>query len=364
MTTPRTHALLVLDGSRPETVGGRTFREIWSTALAKAGALQVRVASGTDPQSLATHADLAEGADVVLIVGSGYLIDVDLGKLLADHRASGRALTVLQRADGHTLGGIHAFRADAYRDALTAGEVTLSELSRGFDGTSAGWSWEGVHIDLKSPEGREAARTVSGRILSELLRPTNPGGRRAVFLDRDGTINVDVHYLSDPRRFRLLPGAAGAIRRLRQAGLACVVVTNQSGIGRGMYSLDQLGQVHEEMLRQLSEEGTTVDAIYACAEAPTLADPDAIEFLDRKPGPGMLYRGASDLGIDLGRSWMVGDTLADLGAGRNAGCRGVVLVRTGRAPEALRGVGPPVRVVDHLAAAADEILAAEEADHA
>lgn len=195
------------------------------------------------------------------------------------------------------------------------------------------------------------------------LRPSNPGGRRAVFLDRDGTVNVDVHYLSDPSAFRLIPGAALAIRRLREAGFACVVVTNQSGVGRGMYSLEQLGKVHEEMARQLAGEGAAVDAVYACTEAPSSDDPEAVASVDRKPGPGMLYQGAEELGIDLERSWMVGDTLADLGAGRNAGCQGIILVRTGRAPEALAGVEPPAVVVEDLAAAADLILADSEADH-
>ncbi len=154
----------------------------------------------------------------------------------------------------------------------------------------------------------------------------------------------------------MIPGAPGAIRRLRDAGFVIVVVTNQSGVGRGLYTLEQLGRVHDEMAAQLSAEGARVDAVYAATDVPSAPGKEVVEFLDRKPGPGMLYRAAEALGLDLGSSWMVGDTPGDLGAGLNAGCLGVVLVRSGRAPEALDAVAPPVPVVDDLAAAADLIL--------
>jgi len=167
-------------------------------------------------------------------------------------------------------------------------------------------------------------------------RPSNPGGRPAVFLDRDGTIIEHVHYLADPTKVRLLPGAAEAIRQLRAEGFACVVVTNQSAVGRGMITEDQLAQIHVEMNRQLEAEGTAVDAIEYCPLAPTIDNQTQVEFADRKPGPGMLFRAAREHELDLDASWMIGDMLSDVLAGFNAGCQGSLLVRTGKTREPIK----------------------------
>ncbi|MFO0907056.1 MAG: HAD family hydrolase [Isosphaeraceae bacterium] len=157
------------------------------------------------------------------------------------------------------------------------------------------------------------------------------GARPAVFLDRDGTVIEDVPYLADPAKLQLFPGAADAIRRLRAAGFLCVIVTNQSAIGRGRLTVERLAEIHVEFERQLAREGTYVDAIEFCPVAPAVDNPDPrlVEHPDRKPGPGMLLRASWNLGIDLGASWMVGDSLSDVVAGWNAGCRGSILVRTG-----------------------------------
>ena len=121
-------------------------------------------------------------------------------------------------------------------------------------------------------------------------RRPDPAGRPAVFLDRDGTLIEDAHYLVDPRHVRLLPGTVESLRRLRDAGFACVVVTNQSAIGRGMLTEEGLRLIHEELARQLAARGVALDAFYHCPEAPTGGDPTAVEHPDRKPGPGMLLR--------------------------------------------------------------------------
>lgn len=151
---------------------------------------------------------------------------------------------------------------------------------------------------------------------------------KAVFLDRDGTLIDLVHHLTDPADVRLIPGAAAAVRNLRAAGYRVVIVTNQSVVGRGMLTEAGLAEVHAEMARQLAEEGTAVDAVYFCPLAPVQKDPTVIEHPMRKPGPGMLLQAAAEMGLDLAQSWMVGDTVSDMLAGRNAGCR-TVLVRTG-----------------------------------
>jgi D-glycero-D-manno-heptose 1,7-bisphosphate phosphatase len=189
-------------------------------------------------------------------------------------------------------------------------------------------------------------------------RPERSGGRPAAFLDRDGTIIEHVHYLTDPNLVRLLPGAAEAIRALRDAGFACVVVTNQSAIGRGMLTEEGLALIHDEMDRQLAAEGTAVDAIYYCTEAPVDDDRTVVEHPDRKPGPGMLFRAAEGLGLDLDASWMVGDLVSDVLAGVNAGCRGSVLLTAG---EEAAASSPAVEYhrADDLLAAARLILAAD-----
>lgn len=183
------------------------------------------------------------------------------------------------------------------------------------------------------------------------------GTRPAIFLDRDGTVIEHVHYLSEPDKVQLIPGVADSLRRLRDAGYALVIVTNQSAIGRGMLTVEQLGLVNDEMTRQLAAEGLTLDAIYYCPEAPTGDDRLETSHVDRKPGPGMLLRASSDLGLDPAASWMIGDMISDVLAGINAGCKGNLMVRTGKVlPEAEAGQADGYRVVADLPAAADLIL--------
>ena len=151
---------------------------------------------------------------------------------------------------------------------------------------------------------------------------------RAAFLDRDGTVIELVHHLTDPAEVRLIDGAGAAIADLRAAGWHVVIVTNQSVIGRGKLTESGLAEVHAVMRAQLEAHGADVDAIYFCPLAPNIKDPTVIEDPMRKPGPGMLQQAAEEMGLDLARSWMVGDTVSDMLAGRNAGCR-TILVRTG-----------------------------------
>jgi D,D-heptose 1,7-bisphosphate phosphatase len=150
--------------------------------------------------------------------------------------------------------------------------------------------------------------------------PRRDGRRPAVFLDRDGTLIEDVPYLADPSGIRFLPGAAEALVRLRRAGFARVLVTNQSGIGRGFFTEDRLREIHAELEGRLAGVGASLDGIYYCPSAPSEED-----CPDRKPAPGMLLRGAVELGIDLDASWMVGDKMSDAMAGLNAGCRSILL---------------------------------------
>ena len=150
--------------------------------------------------------------------------------------------------------------------------------------------------------------------------------KRAVFLDRDGTIIQHVHHLSDPKDVRLLPKAADGIVALRKAGFLCIVVTNQSVVGRGIISIPELDAIHEKMIDHLQEHGAQIDDIYYCPTPPISDDRALVEDYDRKPGPGMLIRAAQQHDIDLKQSWMVGDNLSDMFAGQNANCLGSILI--------------------------------------
>lgn len=153
--------------------------------------------------------------------------------------------------------------------------------------------------------------------------------RPAVFLDRDGTLTEEVGYVNHPSRLRLQPRSAQAIRRLNGAGIAAVVVTNQAGIARGYFSEDVLAAVNATLVSQLKDEGASLDGIYVCPHHPTEGEAPYRMVCDcRKPKPGLLLRAATELGLDLGLSTLVGDKASDLAAARAVGARSV-LVLTG-----------------------------------
>ena len=143
---------------------------------------------------------------------------------------------------------------------------------------------------------------------------------RAVFFDRDGTLMEDAHYCGDPAQVRVFPGAAEALRQLRTAGWRVFIVSNQSGIGRGLITDGQYQAVQHEFLRQLGVD--LVDASYYCPDAP------GVPSERRKPAPGMLREAAAEFGIDLAASYFVGDKAIDIECGRRAGT-GTILVLTG-----------------------------------
>jgi D-glycero-D-manno-heptose 1,7-bisphosphate phosphatase len=149
-------------------------------------------------------------------------------------------------------------------------------------------------------------------------------GRRAVFLDRDGTIIEDAGYLRDPAGVRLLPGAAHAIRHLNEHGLIAVVATNQSGIARGLLTLDEYNATERRVDELLTLEGARLDGHYFCPHLPELNGPCDC----RKPG-SLLYRQAAErFGIDLSRSWWVGDRLRDVLPAESFGGRGILVGTT------------------------------------
>jgi D-glycero-D-manno-heptose 1,7-bisphosphate phosphatase len=158
--------------------------------------------------------------------------------------------------------------------------------------------------------------------------------QRAVFLDRDGVINVDHGYVHKVEDFCFVPGSAAAMRRLQTAGWRLVVVTNQSGLARGLYSMADYERFTAHLQQQLATSGVHVDALLHCPHLPDAAVAAYRSDCDcRKPGPGMLLRAARELSLDLAASAIVGDRLSDVQAGRAAGVGHCVLVRSGHALE-------------------------------
>jgi D-glycero-D-manno-heptose 1,7-bisphosphate phosphatase len=153
--------------------------------------------------------------------------------------------------------------------------------------------------------------------------------RPAVFIDRDGTLTEEVGYVNHPRRLRLLPRSAEAVRRLNAAGVAAVVVSNQAGVARGYFTEDVLQATNAELVAQLKQAGAQLDGVYVCPHHPTEGRPPfRAECECRKPKPGLLVRAAADLGLDLAASTIVSDKASDLAVAPAVGAR-PVLVLTG-----------------------------------
>ena len=177
--------------------------------------------------------------------------------------------------------------------------------------------------------------------------------RRAVFLDRDGTIIEEKKYLHRWQEVEIFPGAGSALKKLGDAGFVLVIVTNQAGVGRGYYKMESVHEVNAHLSRELGKEGVRFDKIYIAPEAP--GEPS----YGRKPSPGFLFDARVEFGLDLSSSYFIGDKLIDLECGWNAGVRRSLLVRTGYGAEFERENRAALRdavIVNGLPEAADWIL--------
>jgi D-glycero-D-manno-heptose 1,7-bisphosphate phosphatase len=181
---------------------------------------------------------------------------------------------------------------------------------------------------LKSSQSAEHPLDSQG-VWCQILRRPAPG-RAALFLDRDGAVVKETGYLCRVDDIVLIPGAGKVISAANQRGIVVVMVTNQSGIGRGYYSWAEFKSVQDAIVASLAIEGANIDAVYACPHHPQaqgdLAHPD---HPARKPNPGMLLQAASALTLDLTSSWLVGDKADDIEAAKRAGIAGALLVATG-----------------------------------
>ncbi len=175
----------------------------------------------------------------------------------------------------------------------------------------------------------------------------------AVFLDRDGTLIAEKNYLCRPEDVEIFPGAGGALKQLQDAGFKLFIVSNQSGVGRGYFTLAEVDRVNEHLCRELANDGVRFKKIYIAPEAPDRPSKG------RKPSPQFLFDARDEFGLDLGQSFMVGDKLIDLECGWNAGVKTSILVRTGygakleaEAPDKLSSA----MIVDGLPGVAEWIL--------
>jgi D-glycero-D-manno-heptose 1,7-bisphosphate phosphatase len=176
---------------------------------------------------------------------------------------------------------------------------------------------------------------------------------QAVFLDRDGTIIEEKHYLHRPEDVVIFPEAPAALKCLQQAGFRLFIVSNQSGVGRGYFTMTEVEQVNRHVLQELGRHGVHFEKIYVAPEAPDQPS------RGRKPSPQFLLDARDEFGLDLGGSYMIGDKLIDLECGRQAGVKQCILVRTGYGAEQERAAPTPPSgsvVVDNLGQAADWIL--------
>ena len=345
--------------------------------------------------TVSANADFASDADQIVIIYADNLSNIDLRPLLSFHRthrdpftmvlfrapnpracgiaeldSKGRIVSFVEKperpASDLANAGLYVLDAGAYREiaAMRTFDLGYEVLPR-FVGRMRGWVWGGYHLDIGTHEALERARQDVVEIFSTRRECGSKGLRPAVFLDRDSTLLEPVHYLDDPEQVRLLPDAAEAIKRLRRAGFACVLVINQSAIGRGMITEARLEEIHAEMGRQLAERGASIDGIYSCPDVYTGHDWATVESHNRNPGPGLFLQAAADLGLEMVASWMVGDLVSDVMAGLNAGCQSILLasdLTPGTAPEAQAGAaGRHYLTAPNFAAAANIILNAQDA---
>lgn len=260
----------------------------------------------------------------------------DSGLLIAD--ANGVAMKWLTKEDkregyyrNRVNAGLHVISPKILDMEITTAKVDLDrQLLKPLCGTGKMYVYDSPEYvkDMGTPDRYYAVceDVKTGKVKARNLQ----NKQKAIFLDRDGTINKYVGFLRDIRDFELIDGAADAIKMINQSGYLAIVVTNQPVIARGEVSLEELDNIHNKMETLLGESGAYVDAIYYCPHHPDKGfegeRPEYKKVCDcRKPKPGMLIKAEKEYNIDLKDSWMIGDGLNDIEAGQAAGCRCALL---------------------------------------
>lgn len=223
--------------------------------------------------------------------------------------------------------GLHIINPEVFNKERLAGKIDLDrQVLKPLCGTGKMYCYDSPEYvkDMGTPNRYHAVCSdfINGIVEEKNLKKK----QKAIFLDRDGTINKYVGFLREVEQFELLDGVSEAIKKINQSGYLAVVVTNQPVIARGEVTYDKLQEIHNKMETLLGKDGAYLDGIYFCPHHPDSGFEGEIKELKidcncRKPKPGMLIKAAEDLNIDLSMSWMIGDGKSDILAGKNAGCK-------------------------------------------
>lgn len=301
-----------------------------------------------------------------LLLNADALFDVDFDRFVAYHRQHGALVTLFAHANDHPYdsgllvvdkdnyvqqwltkedarpqyyrnivnGGLHVLSPKVLDVEINTPKVDLDrQILKPLAGTGKMLCYNSPEYakDMGTPERYYAACAdyKSGKIQGKNLR----NKQKAIFLDRDGTINKYVGYLLTPEQFELLEGVGEAIRKINLFGYLAIVVTNQPVIARGEVTADGLQQIHNKMETMLGKEGAYLDGVYYCPHHPDKGFAGEVEELKivcecRKPKAGLLLQAAKDFNIDLSQSWMIGDSENDVLAGKNAGCKTALIGET------------------------------------
>ncbi|MGN0455480.1 MAG: D-glycero-beta-D-manno-heptose 1,7-bisphosphate 7-phosphatase [Acutalibacteraceae bacterium] len=297
--------------------------------------------------------------DDFLLLNADAIFDIDFNRFAEYHRKKGGLVTLFTHPNSHPYdsglvvadengavlqwlakederpefyrnrvnAGLHIISPEVLDKAIDTAKVDLDrQLLKPLAGTGRMFVYDSPEYvkDMGTPE---RYKSVCSDFRDGIVKAKNLRNKqRAVFLDRDGTINKYVGFLRDTDEFELLPGAADAIRKINSSGYLAVVVTNQPVIARGEVTYGQLEIIHNKMETLLGNEGAYLDAIYFCPHHPHKGYEGEVPELKfdcdcRKPKPGLLLKAAEDLNIDLSQSWMIGDSESDIIAGLTAGCK-------------------------------------------
>lgn len=302
-----------------------------------------------------------------LLLNADALFDVDFNRFVDYHRQHGALVTLFAHANDHPYdsglllvdkdnyvqqwltkedarpqyyrnivnGGLHVLSPKVLDVEINTPKVDLDrQILKPLAGTGRKmlcYNSPEYAKDMGTPERYYAACAdyKSGKIQGKNLR----NKQKAIFLDRDGTINKYVGYLRTPEQFELLEGVGEAIRKINLSGYLAIVVTNQPVIARGEVTVDGLQQIHNKMETMLGKEGAYLDGVYYCPHHPDKGFAGEVEELKivcecRKPKAGLLLQAAKDFNIDLSQSWMIGDSENDVLAGKNAGCKTALIGET------------------------------------
>lgn len=301
-----------------------------------------------------------------LLLNADALFDVDFNRFVDYHRQHGALVTLFAHANDHPYdsgllvvdkdnyvqqwltkedarpqyyrnivnGGLHVLSPKVLDVEINTPKVDLDrQILKPLAGTGKILCYNSPEYakDMGTPERYYAACAdyKSGKIQGKNLR----NKQKAIFLDRDGTINKYVGYLRTPEQFELLEGVGEAIRKINLFGYLAIVVTNQPVIARGEVTADGLQQIHNKMETMLGKEGAYLDGVYYCPHHPDKGFAGEVEELKivcecRKPKAGLLLQAAKDFNIDLSQSWMIGDSENDVLAGKNAGCKTALIGET------------------------------------